>query len=129
MTEERRQQLFKEAAARNNKRLAAEKKERARLRSIASAEKYCKLRELAEEEKRRKREEKERLRNERERKKRNAQYLLKIYTNWKKELDERLITPELLEDYVVEWNTHMSDSLANDIDYLINYIKNKQYKN
>ena len=59
MTNEQLEKLYQEAREASALRLAAEKKEKARLRSVASAERYCKLYELRLKEKQLQRKKKE----------------------------------------------------------------------
>lgn len=117
MTQEKLQKLYAEAAAASQKRLQKEKEEKARQRSVASAERYCKLREAELKEQREKRQRYQEELNYLYEEASRYQRRIKLYEDWLRKLNRRFERVNL-KDWQVFCNRMMAKALERDIPKL-----------
>ena len=117
MGDQQRERLYAEAREASAKRLLDEKAEKARLRSVASAERYCKLYQLRLQEKQlqRKKKEQERaelvhLRQVRER----LMLALDTLIEWRQQLEERC--DEIIQNNLEPWRLFLDSKTIERID-------------
>lgn len=117
MTPEKLQKLYAEAAAASQKRLQKEKEEKARQRSVASAERYCKLREIELKEKREERQKYQEELNNLYEEAGRYQRRIKLFEKWLQDLNKRYERVHLnpWQQYL---NRMMAKALERDIPKL-----------
>ena len=117
MTNEQLEKLYQEAREASALRLAAEKKEKARLRSVASAERYCKLYELRLKEKQLQRKKKEQERAELahlQKVRKNLILALDTFVEWRQQLEERC--DEIIQNNLEAWRLFLDTKTIERID-------------
>lgn len=117
MTNEQLEKLYQEAREASALRLAAEKKEKARLRSVASAERYCKLYELRLKEKQLQRKKKELERAEiahLQQVRKNLMLALDTFIEWRQQLEERC--DEIIRNNLEPWRLLLDTKTIERID-------------
>lgn len=117
MTNEQLEKLYQEAREASALRLAAEKKEKARLRSVASAERYCKLYELRLKEKQLQRKKKEQERAEiahLQKVRKNLRLALDTFIEWRQQLEERC--DEIIQNNLEAWRLLLDTKTIERID-------------
>lgn len=117
MTPEKLQKLYAEAAARSKARLQKEKEEKARQRSVASAERYCKLRDVELKEQREKRQKYQEELNYLYDMASRYQRRIKLFEDWLRKLNRRFERVNL-KDWQVFCNRMMAKALERDIQKL-----------
>lgn len=117
MTNEQLEKLYQEAREASALRLAAEKKEKARLRSVASAERYCKLYELRLKEKQLQRKKKELEREELahlRQVRKNLILALDTFIEWRQQLEQRC--DEIIQKNLEAWRLFLDTKTIERID-------------
>lgn len=117
MTNEQLEKLYQEAREASALRLAAEKKEKARLRSVASAERYCKLYELRLKEKQLQRKKKELERAELahlQKVRKNLMLALDTFIEWRQQLEQRC--DEIIQKNLEAWRLFLDTKTIERID-------------
>lgn len=117
MTNEQLEKLYQEAREASALRLAAEKKEKARLRSVASAERYCKLYELRLKEKQLQRKKKEQERAEiahLQKVRKNLMLALDTFIEWRQQLEQRC--DEIIQNNLEAWRLFLDTKTIERID-------------
>lgn len=117
MTNEQLEKLYQEAREASALRLAAEKKEKARLRSVASAERYCKLYELRLKEKQLQRKKKEQERAELahlQKVRKNLRLALDTFIEWRQQLEERC--DEIIQNNLEAWRLFLDTKTIERVD-------------
>lgn len=103
MNQEQREKLYREARATSRERVAHEKAEKARLRSVKSAERYCKLRALEMEKERERQKDLKHLRETRN----SLEEILKMMIEWREQLQERC--QEIVNKSLDEWRLWLDE--------------------
>lgn len=117
MTNEQLDKLYQEAREASALRLANEKKEKARLRSVESAERYCKLYELRLKEKQLQRKKKELEREELahlRQVRKNLILALDTFVEWRQQLEERC--DEIIQKNLEPWRLFLDTKTIERID-------------
>ena len=117
MGDQQRERLYAEAREASAKRLLDEKAEKARLRSVASAERYCKLYELRLKEKQLQRKKKELEREELahlRQVRKNLMLALDTFVEWRQQLEERC--DEIIRNNLEPWRLFLDTKTIERID-------------
>ena len=103
MNQEQRKKLYQQARATSRERVAHEKAEKARVRSVQSAERYCKLRALEMEKERERQKDLKHLRETRN----SLKEILKMMIEWREQLLERC--QEIVNKNLDEWRLWLDE--------------------